>query len=86
MNRINSMKFDIIQNELNFTEFEQLYDSYVNMKYSSVEELRDLWQNSFKDESLRSAFDKQSFAKNFYPEHHAAKFDPIKPRVIGAFT
>jgi len=86
LDRINSMHFDIIHNELTFNEFEQLYDCYVNLKYSEVKQLRDLWQSSYSDESLRRAFEQRDVALTVYPETYAAKYDPIKPRVMSAFT
>ena len=80
------MNFDVISNELTFTEFEQLFDAYVNLKYSEVKSLRDLSKTAFKDESLRRAFEQQEIAKATYDEQYAAQYDPIKPRVLGAFT
>jgi len=45
--RVNDMSFDIISNELKYDEFNQLYDSYVNLKYSEVDKLRAIWAESF---------------------------------------
>ena len=68
LERFNAMHFDIITNELTYREFNQLYDAYVNLKYSSVKSLRALWKTSFKDESLRQAFEHRQFAEVHYPE------------------
>ena len=38
--KINDMNFDILVNELKFDEFNQLYDAFMNLKFSSLEELR----------------------------------------------
>ena len=62
------MNFDVISNELTFAEFEQLFDAYVNLKYSEVKSLRDLSRTAFKDESLRRAFEQQEIAKATYDE------------------
>ena len=40
--KINDLNFDILVNELKFDEFNQLYDAYMNLKYSSLEELRNI--------------------------------------------
>ena len=40
--KINDLNFDILANELKFDEFNQLYDAYMNLKYSSLEELRNI--------------------------------------------
>lgn len=40
--RINDMNFDIIVNELKFDEFNQLYNAFMNLKFSSLEELRQI--------------------------------------------
>ena len=40
--KINELNFDILVNELKFDEFNQLYDCYMNLKYSSLEELRNI--------------------------------------------
>jgi len=84
--RLNSMNFDVISNELTFREFDQLYDAYVNLKHSEVKSMRDLWLTSFSDESLRRAFDLREMAQLNYAENESANYDPIKPRVLGAFT
>ena len=38
--KIDNMGFDILINELKFDEFNQLYDTYINLKFSPVGELR----------------------------------------------
>jgi len=80
------MNFDVISNELTYREFDILFDAYVNLKHSEVKSLRDLWASAFKDESLRRAFEQRDLAQKNYPEQWSAEFDPIKPRVLGAFT
>ncbi len=80
------MNFDMITTELNYSEFGILYDAYVNLQFSEVKELRDLWQKSFKCEELRRALALRSVQMSKYAEHGAAQYDPIKPRVIGGLT
>jgi hypothetical protein len=86
LDRVNDMHFDIVNNELNYREFNQLYDAYVNLKFSEVPELRTLWKNSFTDETLRLALEHRYMVDSSYIENGSAKYDPIKPRVMGAFT
>ena len=80
------MTFDLITAELNYTEFGILYDAYVNLQFSEVKELRDLWQTSFKCEHLRRALALKSVQETKYEEFGAAQYDPLKPRVIGGLT
>ena len=47
--RIDGLGFDLINNELNYEEFELMSDIYNNLKYSEVEVLRDTWAESFKN-------------------------------------
>lgn len=84
--RVDSLNFDVITNELKFDEFEQLYDAYSNLKFSEVKEMRDIFASSFKNQSLKGAFENYESTKIFYEEGHAAKYDPVKPRVIGGLT
>ena len=56
-NRLDSMGFDMIANELKFDELKQLYDAYSNLKYSEVRELRTIWAESFTNKSLRGAME-----------------------------
>jgi len=62
------MTFDLITNELNFKEFGQLYDAYVNLQFSEVKELRDLWASSFKCEHLRRALALKNVQEQKYQE------------------
>ena len=63
--KINELNFDILVNELKFDEFNQLYDCYMNLKYSSLEELRNI---QFQNETLRRAFEERELARAQYIE------------------
>ena len=66
--KINSIGFDIIANELKYDEFDQLYDCYMNLKYSEVKRMREIWAESFQNETLRRAFEQPDIAKIQYEE------------------
>ena len=55
--RLDNMGFDMIANELKYEELKQLYDAYVNLKYSEMKELRKIWAKSFRNKSLRGAME-----------------------------
>ena len=84
--RLNQMNFDVVVNELNYDEFNILYDAYMNMKFSEVDTIRDIWHSSFTNETLKRAFEQKDIAEIAYPESKAASYDPVKPRVMGGFT
>ena len=83
--RIDAIGFDVIGNEVKFDELEQLYDGYANLKYSESEALREIWANSFHNESLRGAMEQIHVAKIQFDENIAV-YDPLKPRVLAGFT
>ena len=55
--RLDSYNFDVITNELKYDEYEMLYDCWVNLKYSEVEQLRAIASRSFKNQSLKGAME-----------------------------
>ena len=57
LKRVDSINFDVVPNELNFDEFAILRDAYLNLKYSEVKALRDLWSKSFSNFNIKGAFD-----------------------------
>ena len=76
----------MIHNELKFDEFETLYTAYVNLKFSEVKAMRDIHKSHFINEALVRAFEQKSYTELQYNEAGSAKYDPLKPRVIGGFT
>ena len=86
LERIDSIGFDIVANELNYDEYTTLSDAYQNLKYSEAKALRNLWTQSFSNQNIRGAFEYSETILTQYPEAEAAKYDPLKPRVIGGVT
>ena len=84
--RVDSYNFDVITNELKYDEYEMLYDCWVNLKYSEVEQLRAVASRSFKNQSLKGAMENREATLLLYEESHAAKYDPVRPRVIQGLT
>ena len=84
--RLDSMGFDIISHELKFDEVNILYDGYVNLKYSEDSDLQDIWARSFTNESLRGALELFTVTEHTYKESEAAKYDPLKPKVMAGLT
>lgn len=80
------MSFGIIANELKFDEFNALYNAYVNLKFSEVKKMRDIHKSHFTNETLVRAFEQKSYTELQYEEASSAKYDPLKPRVIGGLT
>ena len=67
--RLNDLSFDMVANELNYSEFNMLFDAYVNMKYSEVSEVRELWaKNFYANETLRRAFEQRELTEINYEE------------------
>ena len=84
--RLDNMGFDIISHEVKFDELQILYHAYVNLKYSEDEALRGIWARSFTNESLRGALEHMEATEHVYDESNAAKFDPLKPKVLAGLT
>lgn len=82
LDRINAMNFDLIGHELEFGEFDQLYDAYVALKLSDIDELKELGKAKFTNQSLVGAFEQREFSEYMFPETFAGKYDPLKPRVL----
>ena len=80
------MGFDIISHELKFDEVNILYDGYVNLRYSEDSDLQDIWARSFTNESLRGALELFTVTEHTYKESEAAKYDPLKPKVMAGLT
>jgi len=48
--------------------------------------MRNLWTRSFKNLNIRGALEHRDVIAVRYPETEAAKYDPLKPRVVGGVT
>ena len=77
---LDDLTFDITKNELNFTEQQMIFDIQANLKFSEDDELRKL---VFTNQSLLAMFENKHMN---YEEEQAARYDPIKPRVMGALS
>lgn len=84
--RIDSINFDLIVNELTYQEYETLYDAYYHMKFSKSKLMRSTWANHLQNDSLRRACEQRKLTESHYPESMAGKYDPLKPKVVGGLT
>lgn len=84
--QLDSIGFDIISHEVKYDELKIIYDGFVNLKYSSDEQLREIERTSFTNESLRGAVEYIEAAELAYNESRAASYDPIRPKVLAGLT
>ena len=77
---INKLQFHIIGNDLFYSEMSQLNECYVNLKVSQNEEIRSMTELFNKE--LKNACDNNEQSMGMYMENSAAKYDPLKPRVM----
>ena len=60
-----------------------LFDVYSNLKFAKDEQMRKL---NFKNKALLTALELNSMDRARYEEGEAARYDPLKPRILGALA
>ena len=81
---INKITFYAIGNDFLYQEYAQLYEVYVNLKIDSDQEMRNMLKLFNTTLANALEYKEQSFA--MFLESYAAKYDPLKPRVMQALT
>lgn len=83
MKSLDSLHWDMIDNELNIDTFMKLYESFATIKTSHDESVRKI---NFTNTNLLSALESHDSHLMHYSEFQAASYDPLKPRVVSGLA